>query len=688
MIPKLFVFRAALAAVLGLSAMLAIVAGPAGAQRVPSMGDGAIEDFLRHVIRPPSYANVRLSPSGRYLLMVEKPRYDGGDDTILVYDLDAEGGAVGRRVSVGNRRVDWVEWANDDRFLIAISARNVRVGLRRVRGRVQVVASQSRVLTIDRDSLQRVSVLFDGEGENFWNRNRSPITDFLPDDPDHILMPSYERRNYNLYRVNIETGAAERIERGDDATVAWFSANGEAVMRVDRTRRGEHLRFHARTGRNGRWRRVNTVRTLDLFDARANFEWAGPSDQPGEIYVRARPNGTEFYGIYRYDLAEDVFLEPVAVRDDYDIDYALIDDDTGAYYGYSYADARRHFVFADPVFAAGYADIRSQFPDDVIVEPVSVGASRMVIYTSGATQPGIYYMHDAASGVIDELVAVNSELVADSLQPMQAITYTARDGTEIPAFLTEPGTGSTSTTPLIVMPHGGPEARDGQGFDPVVQYLAALGYTVFQPNYRGSSGYGRAYAEAGYRQWGRLMQDDISDGVASLVDSGRADPDRVCIVGFSYGGYAALIGAALTPELYRCAFAGAPVADVEAFLEFKEDAGDEVHDYWVELLGHPRRDRDFLRETSPVRLADRIQRPVYLLHGDADQVVPVEQSRAMAEALETAGADFVYEEVPNLTHQWGQGRDFIITMRNLASFLDDAMDGRIDSFDPNADDGE
>ncbi|WP_323760695.1 alpha/beta fold hydrolase [Maricaulis sp.] len=678
------VFRATLVAVLGVAALFATMVGPVGAQRIPSMGDGAIEDFLRHVIRPPRYENVRLSPNGRYLLLVEKPHRSGGDDTILVYDLDSEGDSAGRRVSVGNRRVDWVEWANDDRFLIAISARNVRVTLRRERGRYQLVASQSRVLTIDRDSLQRVSVLFDGEGENFWNPNRSPITDFLPDDPDHILMPSYERRNYNLYRVNIETGAADRVERGDDATVAWFSANGEAVMRVDRTRSGEHLRFHARTGRNGRWRRVNTVRTLDLFDARANFEWAGPSDRPGEIYVRARPDGSEFYGIYRYDLAEDVFLEPVAVRDDYDIDYALIDEDTGRYYGYSYAGARRHFVFADPAFAAGYADIRRQFPEDVIVEPVSLGANRMVVYVSGATLPGVYYLHDAGAGVIDELVAVNSDLVADSLQPMQAISYTARDGTEIPAFLTEPATGSISSTPLVVMPHGGPEARDEQGFDPVVQYLAAQGYTVFQPNYRGSSGYGRAYAEAGYRQWGRLMQDDLTDGVAALVERGQADPDQVCIVGFSYGGYAALIGAALTPELYRCAFAGAPVADVEEFLEFKEDAGDEVHDYWVELLGHPRRDRDFMRETSPVRIADRIDRPVYLLHGDADRVVPVEQSRVMAAALEAADADFVYEEVSGLTHNWGEGRDFIVTMRNLAAFLDDAMDGRIDSFDPNA----
>lgn len=654
------------------------------AQRIPSMGSGAIEDFLRHVIQAPRYENVRLSPSGRYLLLVEKPQYTSENETVVVYDLDGENGPTGRRVSVGTNRIDWVEWANEDRFLIAIRARNTRFGIVQSGRRLQLVASQARVLTIDRESLQRVSVLFDGEDSDFWNPNAAPITDMLPDDRDHVLMSSYDRRNYNLYRVNIETGAAERVERGNSSTVAWFSARGEAVLRVDSSRRGEHMRFHARTGRNGSWRRVTTVRTLDLFDARANFEWAGPSDTPGEIFVRARPENSEFYGVFRYSLAEDSFLEPVALRSDYDIDRALIGDATGEYLGYGYVADRRHFVFADPDFASRYADIESNFPGDVVVEPVSVGGDRMVLYTSGPTQPGVYYIYDAARDVLDELVAVNADLVADSLQPMQVIRYTARDGVEIRGYLTEPRTGSQATTPLIVMPHGGPEARDEQAFDPVVQYLAAQGYTVFQPNYRGSAGFGRSYAEAGYRQWGRAMQDDVTDGVMWLVETGRANPEQICIVGFSYGGYAALMGAALTPDLYQCAFAGAPVADVDGFLDFKRDGDDEVYEYWIELLGHPREDRAFIRETSPVNLAADMSIPIYLFHGDADQIVPVEQSRVMVEALTEAGSDFVYEEVPGVSHHWGVGRDFIITMRNLADFLEDAMDGRIDTFDPNA----
>ncbi|WP_203290923.1 alpha/beta hydrolase family protein [Maricaulis parjimensis] len=662
----------------------------AEAQRIPSMGEGAIEDYLRHVTLLPRFLNARLSPSGRFLLLIEQAQFESEEDTVLIFDFEApEGQPMGRRISVGTNRVQWVEWANEDRFLIAIAPRNARSSWRLVghRGRFEYTIPQSRVLTIDRETLQRVAVLFDNEeGElgDHVTTMRSNVTDFMPDDPDHILMPSTVRDRYSLYRVNIETGHAELVERGNDRTVAWFSAHGEAVIRVDESARGEHLRFHARTGRNGSWRRINTVRTLQLFGGQPDFEWAGPSPTPGEILVRARPDGAEYFGIYRYDLANDRFLGVVDVRDDYDIETALIHGGTGEYAGYAYHDTQLRYEFADPVFSARYASVVEAFGEDRVVQPVSISEARLVVLVSGPTEPGTYYMYDAATGLIDELVAVNEQLAGDALRPMETVSYTASDGVEITGYLTSPRTGSHATTPLVVMPHGGPEVRDTRQFDPVVQYLAAHGYTVFQPNYRGSSGFGRTFAEAGYRQWGRRMQDDVSDGVRWLIETGRADPEQICIVGFSYGGYAALAGATLTPELYRCAIAGGAVTDLDAFLEWKDEFSREVSDYWVGQLGERRADRDFIRQTSPVHLADQAAIPIYLFHGIEDGVVPVDQSRAMAEALEAAGADYVYEEVAELGHSWGYSRQFVLTMRNLAAFLDDAMDGQIDTFNPHA----
>jgi len=671
----------ALAAMLGL---LLALASPASAERIPSMGDGAVQDFLRHVVEPQQFSDATLSPSGRYVIYVQRAARRGEGDSAILVDLDGDSGMTAQRVDVGRRRIYWVQWASDDQFLISIaSLTTVSLPGRRPNEWVQLPAP-ARVLSINRETMSRSAVLLEDRHGNYRNRDLSELTDLLPDDPDHILMPAYQRRNYNLYRVNILTGQSEKVENGRSNTVAWFTANGSAVMRVDRSANGRHLYFFARTGRNDSWRRVTRFQTRDLFGGQPDFEWAGPSEIPEQIYVRARPEGAEFFGIYRFDLRSGEYLDPVAVRADYDIAQALIGTYTGQYFGYAYRDERLRFEFADADFEGRYREVEAFLGEDVVVTPVSIGGERMLLFVTGPTEPGVYYIYNRRDESVVPLLATRPRLVIDDLRAAQTIRYRARDGVALTGYLTAPRVGATSRTPLIVMPHGGPEARDSLGFDPVVQYLAALGYAVLQPNFRGSSGFGRTFAESGYRQWGRAMQDDITDGVQWAVASGLADPDQICIVGFSYGGYAALAGAALTPDLYRCAVAGAPVTDFVEFLDFKRDFDDEVYDYWVSLLGNPRSDLAEMQAYSPTYLADRITVPVFLFHGIDDESVPVDQSRRMARALEAAGADYRYSENSVTEHSWGAGADFIRVMRDLARFLDDAMDGQLDSFEPTA----
>jgi dipeptidyl aminopeptidase/acylaminoacyl peptidase len=669
----------ALAAMIGL---LIALSGPASAERIPSMGDGAVQDFLRHAVEPQQYSDATLSPNGRYVIYVQRATHQGQGDTAILVDLDGATGMTARRVDVGQRRIYWVAWASDDQFLISIaSLMTVSLPGRRPNEWVELPAP-ARVLSINRETMTRSAVLLEDRHGNYRNRDLSELTDLLPGDPDHILMPAYDRRNYNLYRVNILTGQSEKVENGRSNTVAWFTANGSAVMRVDQSANGRHLYFFARTGRNDSWRRVTSFQTRDLFGGLPDFEWAGPSDIAGQIYVRARPEGGDFFGIYRFDLRTGEYLDPVALRTDYDIARALIGANTGQYFGYAYQDARLRFEFADADFDGRYKEVEEFLGEDVVVTPVGLGGERMLFYVTGPTEPGVYYIYDRSDDSVVPLLATRPRLVIDDLRSAQTIRYQARDGVELTGYLTAPRVGATSRTPLIVMPHGGPEARDSLEFDPVVQYLAALGYAVLQPNYRGSSGFGRTFAESGYRQWGRAMQDDVTDGVQWVVDSGMADPDQICIVGFSYGGYAALAGAALTPDLYRCAVAGAPVTDFAEFLDFKRDSDEEVYDYWVSLLGNPRTDRAEMQAYSPTYLADRITIPVFLFHGTFDDTVPIEQSRLMARALEAAGAEYRYFEIEKGHHNWGTGPSFIAAMRDLARFLDDAMDGQLDSFEP------
>jgi dipeptidyl aminopeptidase/acylaminoacyl peptidase len=209
------------------------------------------------------------------------------------------------------------------------------------------------------------------------------------------------------------------------------------------------------------------------------------------------------------------------------------------------------------------------------------------------------------------------------------------------------------------MPHGGPEARDSYNYNFFVQYLTWRGYAVFQPNFRGSEGSGRSFAAAGYRQWGRLMQDDITDGVQHLVNSGAVDGERMCIVGASYGGYAALAGAALTPDLYKCAVSIAGDSDLIELLNIErreEGRGSWAYAYWRRLIGDPSTDRDALIAVSPAHQAANVRIPVLLIHGEDDTVVAPEQSEIMRRALTRAGRPVQLITIEDAGHGWSTWR--------------------------------
>jgi dipeptidyl aminopeptidase/acylaminoacyl peptidase len=236
----------------------------------------------------------------------------------------------------------------------------------------------------------------------------------------------------------------------------------------------------------------------------------------------------------------------------------------------------------------------------------------------------------------------------EALAPTQVVQYAARDGRPLWAYVTaRPGQGPR---PTVILPHGGPEARDYFGYDTFVQFLASRGYVVVQPNFRGSLGFGRAFADEGRGQWGLRMQDDVTDALQHLVRSGVADPSRVCIVGISYGGYAALAGATLTPDLYQCAVSIAGVSDLVESL--RDDRSSRSYNYWLRSIGDPRANRDALNATSPAQLADRVTAPILLVHGVEDENVVFPQSELMQRALESAGKPTRLVRIEEADHPW------------------------------------
>jgi dipeptidyl aminopeptidase/acylaminoacyl peptidase len=263
-------------------------------------------------------------------------------------------------------------------------------------------------------------------------------------------------------------------------------------------------------------------------------------------------------------------------------------------------------------------------------------------------------------------------LTEADLGEMKPYDYAARDGLRIPAYITLPPGRAPKNLPAVVMPHGGPDARDTLRFDWWAQFLANRGYVVLQPNFRGSAGYGRAFTEAGLQQWGLKMQDDITDGVKKMIADGIVDPKRVCIVGASYGGYAALAGATLTPEMYACSVSVAGVSDLPEMLSYERRTSGKNSGavrFWASRIGSADEDSERLRATSPARQAARARAPIMLLHGENDTTVPIEQSEMMVEALQDAGKPVTFIKLEGDDHYLHLASTRLQMLRALEGFL-------------------
>lgn len=350
------------------------------------------------------------------------------------------------------------------------------------------------------------------------------------------------------------------------------------------------------------------------------------------------------YGVYKFDFASGQLGEPVFESATNDVDNFAIDDSTHEIDAVYYAEDGDKIAWFDPLLKATQVKLDATFRGkSVSIVSRSKDNARMIVWAGDVVDPGAYYLYTPANGQLKRLAKIAANVDRAGLSPMKYVSYSARDGLSISGFLTLPKGREAKGLPLIVMPHGGPYGiRDTLGYDPIVQLLANRGYAVLQPNYRGSGGYGRAFYEKGEGQWGRQMQDDLDDGMDWLVKQGIADAKRVCMVGASYGGYAALWGAARNPERYRCAVSFAGVSDVKSQLSYQKDLMFDRR-YRSEWQAQVRGDKAFdLATVSPLSNIAALKVPVMLAHGDKDDRVPLRQSQRYADALTAAGKPHEY----------------------------------------------
>jgi dipeptidyl aminopeptidase/acylaminoacyl peptidase len=617
-----------------------------------------------------------ISLSGQYMAAIVR-RED--DDVLLVLDLATGQRKVVQRVGHDESGKDlWllmvgVAWKNDDKLLLRLRVRPRDVLNFFTVSDTKISKLGERLFAVDRASGKHVALLGDNRNAALEGAfDLGEIRSFLVKDPKHILMELNGFNGRSLFKVDIETGRGEQIERPLESVVGWWlDVDGKPVVRKSVQNGTTRL---SRKDAENKWKEFYKMRLSEMEDDE-EYSAIGPSDQPDKYFVLATPPGHDRKGIYLYDLKTEQFGAPVHEHAQYDIDRAVTARDGTRVLFYCYTAHVEICEFPSNKINAHMRGLRKYFEEsaNVNIFDASQDEKNFLLHVEGPKDPPAYFYYQSEKKDIQMIGSVRKALETVSMPTAKVVTWKSADGKEMHGYLTlPPGAPAGTKLPMVVHPHGGPEARDQLTFDRRVQFFAARGYAVFQPNFRGSAGFGRAFAESGYGEWGRKMQDDITDGVRMLVDTGVADPARMCIVGGSYGGYAALVGASLTPDLYKCAVSIAGVSDLEDFISWRKrnwGSDSEGYRYWLKAIGDPDKDEAKLKAVSPLQLVDKIKIPVLLLHGTDDYVVPIAQSRAMKKALDRNGKKTELVEFEKEGHSGWQPYNYVRASTAIDQFL-------------------
>jgi len=598
--------------------------------------------------RLPLIKGPKLSPDGQRILFSTQT----GGRSLVAFRSVADGKIT--PINLPERLdLNWYRWAGNNRILISVSQT------------VQWFDSDARrsyLLAVDTTTMKTTFVGRDTQGLEG--------DDLLYVDPsgDWALL-SIQRTAYDypsVFKAWLDTGNVSEIQQPVNSIWEWFADNSGAV-RMGMSFGARNWTLHYRPGDNGGFKKLATVSYDDEKQA-GLIEAVRVVSGSDEGYVLANAaNGR--YALHRYNYLTQSVGELVYGNEQHDInDFDLNDD--GSLSAVYYTDERPRVHWFDPA---------QQQTQDAIDKALGgrhgalVSRSRdgkiKIVHVGGSNDPGSYYIFDEAVGVMDVLARTNEAIQASRLSPSRYVSYKARDGLTIYGNLTLPKGRDPKGLPLIILPHGGPYGiRDALGYDVEVQFLASRGYAVLQPNFRGSGGYGASHSEAGEGTIGRQMQDDLDDGMDWLVKDGIVDASRVCVVGSSYGGYAALWAVTRNPERYRCAASFAGVTDWRRILKYdaKFFTRNGIRKWRNTIQGGEDFDLDTV---SPLVQAKRLTRPVLIAQGKEDTIVPARQATMYVDALKASGKDFDYVSYEKEGHGFDDPANLTDWLKRLEGFL-------------------
>src|SRR5690606_4610093 len=515
-------------------------------------------------------------------------------------------------------------------------------------------------------------------------RNLTPLEDvraqilYTPDDLPEIIYVGLNDRDpqlHDVYRLNIRTGERELIFQNEQNIVGWdfdLDGNLRLASRMDPDTGDMEI---SRIKEDGS---LEVVYTCTILEACGVLRFHPDGKR---VFLMTNKGERDLVELVLFDLESgDEDLVERDPDDESDFAGAIFTDLTDGRLVTYYLGDRVRIYARDQEFAADLEFLRANLPEgDIYPGGMTKDERKMLVTVQRDVDPGSVYLFDRDARTIEKLYESRPELPTEHLSEMRAVRYTARDGLEIPAYLTLPKGLEPQNLPAIVFPHGGPWARDVYGYDSFAQFLANRGYVVLQPNFRGSTGYGKEFLNAGNKEWGTgAMQHDISDGVKWLIEQGYADPDRVAIMGGSYGGYATLAGLAFTPELYA---AGVDIVGPSNLFTLLES----VPPYWQpaikmfhERMGDPNNpaDAERLREQSPLFSADRIEDPLLVIQGANDPRVKQHESDQIVVALRDRGFPVQYLVAPDEGHGFRGEENRLAMIVSIERFLAEHLGGR------------
>lgn len=530
--------------------------------------------------------------------------------------------------------LNWYRWAGSGRILVSLS------GVTYVEGEEYPV---SMLIRYDINTGQALPL-----GRKIQGLRGDDV--LYVDPAGQYLLLGLQQTIYDypsVYRVELTDNKLTEIIKPQNSIWEWI-ADDAGVVRMGISYVNRATKIYYRNSNDAKFALISKIKD-DVDEEAQNeelLEVVRVVSGKDEGYVLSNKE-TGRFALYKFNYLTREIGEKVYDHAENDITSFELSEDGSALEAITFTDERDRIVWFNEAYKKRQRALEKALPgQEVWLQSRSRDGNRTVVFSTSPTDPGSYFLYDAAAKRLDRLAGLNDKLDPAQLAVTKYVRYPARDGLSVPAYLTLPVGRNAKGLPLIILPHGGPfGVRDTLDYSTEVQFLANRGYAVLQPNYRGSSSYGEEYYKRGEGQIGRAMQDDLDDGMDWLVKQGIADPARVCVVGSSYGGYAALWGVLRNPERYRCAASFAGVTDWKTQLKYdRRSLESRYHRQWQDQV---RGEKEFDLDTvSPVRTVASLQRPILLTHGDEDSNVPFSQYKSMVTALKKAGktADLhVYE---------------------------------------------